>query len=294
MFKDQCLKGRTALVTGGGTGLGLSMALRFAELGANLVIASRSADHLEHARDAIAKTGARVLARPCDVRSFESVDAVVAEAVQTFGSIDILVNNAAGNFLCPSEDLTPNGFGAVVGIVLNGSFHATLAAGRRMIASERGGCILNILATYAFTGSGFVLPSACAKAGVLAMTRSLAVEWAKYKIRVNAIAPGPFPTEGAWKALVPSPEMNELGKERIPLKRYGEHEELANLAAYLVSDYSAYITGDCITIDGGSSLAKGGTFNDLAMMEPSAVKPMIAAMRGAAKGSGKKEGPAAE
>lgn len=289
MFKDRCLEGRTALVTGGGTGLGLSMALRFAELGANLVIASRSAEHLEHAQKAIAGKGAKVLAKACDVRVFESVDAVVEEAVQSFGSIDILVNNAAGNFLCPSEDLTPNGFASVVGIVLNGSFHATLAAGRRMIASGKGGSVLNILATYAFTGSGFVLPSASAKAGVLAMTRSLAVEWAKYKIRVNAVAPGPFPTEGAWKALVPTPEMNELGKERIPLKRYGEHEELANLAAYLVSDYAAYITGDCITIDGGSSLAKGGTFNELAMMDPQTVKPMIAAMRDASKGGRSKK-----
>ncbi len=290
MFKDRCLSGRTALVTGGGTGLGLSMALRFAELGANLVIASRSADHLAHAGEAIAEKGAKVLSRSCDVRSFESVDAVVEEAVSTFGSIDIVVNNAAGNFLCPSEDLTPNGFASVVGIVLNGSFHATLSAGRKMIASGKGGSILNILATYAFTGSGFVLPSAAAKAGVLAMTRSLAVEWAKYKIRVNAIAPGPFPTEGAWKALVPTPEMNELGKEKIPLKRYGEHVELANLAAYLVSDYAAYITGDCITIDGGSSLAKGGTFNELAMMDPQAIKPLIASMRDASKaGRGKKK-----
>lgn len=290
MFKDRCLSGRTALVTGGGTGLGLSMALRFAELGANLVIASRSADHLAHAEQAIAEKGAKVLSKSCDVRSFESVDAIVEEAVSTFGSIDIVVNNAAGNFLCPSEDLTPNGFASVVGIVLNGSFHATLSAGRKMIASGKGGSILNILATYAFTGSGFVLPSAAAKAGVLAMTRSLAVEWAKYKIRVNAIAPGPFPTEGAWKALVPTPEMNELGKEKIPLKRYGEHAELANLAAYLVSDYAAYITGDCITIDGGSSLAKGGTFNELAMMDPQAIKPLIASMRDASKvGRGKKK-----
>jgi NAD(P)-dependent dehydrogenase (short-subunit alcohol dehydrogenase family) len=181
------------------------------------------------------------------------------------------VNNAAGNFLCPTEDLTPNGFAAVVGIVLNGTFHATLAAGRRMIAAGKGGSILNIIATYAWTGSGMVVASASAKAGVLAMTRSLGVEWAKYKIRVNAIAPGPFPTEGAWKALVPTPEMNEAGKERVPLKRYGEHEELANLAAFLVSDYAGFITGDCVTIDGGAWLSGAG-FNALAMMEPDAVK----------------------
>jgi NAD(P)-dependent dehydrogenase (short-subunit alcohol dehydrogenase family) len=209
---------------------------------------------------------------------------MVAEAEREFSRVDILVNNAAGNFLCPTEDLTPNGFNAVVGIVLNGAFNATLAAGRRMIAGGRGGAILNILATYAWTGSGFVIPSAAAKAGVMAMTQSLAVEWAKYKIRVCGIAPGPFPTEGAWKALVPTEEMHEMGKERIPLKRYGEHEELANLAAFLVSDYSGYITGDVITIDGGEWLAGAGEFNRFAMMPPEMVKPMIAAMRGLKKG----------
>jgi NAD(P)-dependent dehydrogenase (short-subunit alcohol dehydrogenase family) len=289
MFKEKCLDGRTALVTGGGTGLGLSMALRFAELGANVVVASRSQEHIDEARAAIEGKGARALGLTCDIRSFDEVDGVVEASVKAFGSIDILVNNAAGNFLCPTEDLTPNGFAAVVGIVLHGTFHATLAAGRRMIAAGRGGSILNILATYAWTGSGMVVPSAAAKAGVLAMTRGLAVEWAKYKIRVNAIAPGPFPTEGAWKALVPTPEMSEAGKERIPLKRYGEHEELANLAAFLVSDYAGFITGDCVTIDGGAWLAGASSFNALAMMDPEAVKPMIAAMRDAGR-TGKKRG----
>ncbi|UQA62121.1 SDR family oxidoreductase [Polyangium aurulentum] len=290
MFKDACLKGRTAIVTGGGTGLGLSMALKFADLGANLVLTSRDPEHIEPACEKARAKGAQAIAVRCDVRDYAQVEAMVDEAERAFGSIDILVNNAAGNFLCPTEDLSPNGFNAIVGIVLNGTFHATLAAGKRMIASGKGGSILNILATYAWTGSGFVIPSASAKAGVMAMTRSLAVEWAKYKIRVNGVAPGPFPTEGAWKALVPD-EMSNMGKDRIPLGRYGEHEELANLAAYLVSDYSGYITGDIITIDGGAWLAEGGTFNQLARMDPATVKPVIAAMRGKpAKDPGKTEG----
>lgn len=290
MFKEACLKGRTAIVTGGGTGLGLSMALKFADLGANLVLTSRNPEHTEPACEQVRARGAQAIAVKCDVRDFAQVEAMVSEAERAFGSIDILVNNAAGNFLCPTEDLSPNGFNAVVGIVLNGTFHATLAAGRRMIASGKGGAILNILATYAWTGSGFVIPSAAAKAGVMAMTRSIAVEWAKYKIRVNGVAPGPFPTEGAWKALVPE-AMSDMSQSRIPLGRYGEHEELANLAAYLVSDYSAYITGDVITIDGGAWLAEGGTFNQLARMDPATVKPVIAAMRGRpVKDPGKTEG----
>jgi NAD(P)-dependent dehydrogenase (short-subunit alcohol dehydrogenase family) len=278
MFKEKSLEGRTAIVTGGGTGLGLSMAKKFADLGANLVLTSRDPTHTEPACEEIRARGARAIAVRCDVRQFDEVEAMVEQAHETFGSVDILVNNAAGNFLCPTEDLTPNGFNAVISTVLNGTFHATLAAGRKMIAGGKGGAILNILATYAWTGSGFVIPSAAAKAGVMAMTRSVAVEWAKYRIRVNGVAPGPFPTDGAWKALVPE-GMNELGKGRIPLGRYGEHEELANLAAFLVSDYAGYITGDVITIDGGAWLAEGGTFNQLAMMDPEQIKPVIAAMR---------------
>jgi NAD(P)-dependent dehydrogenase (short-subunit alcohol dehydrogenase family) len=286
MFKEQCLEGRTAVVTGGGTGLGLSMALKFAELGANLVIASRNLEHVESAAERVRALGRKALAVACDVRKFEEVEAMMDRAEKDLGGLDILVNNAAGNFLCPTEDLTPNGFAAVIGIVLNGSFHCTLAAGRKMIASGKGGTMLNILTSYAWTGSGLVVPSAAAKAGVLAMTRSLAVEWAKYRIRVNGIAPGPFPTEGAWKALLPTPEMDDLARARIPLKRFGEHEELANLATYLVSDYSGYITGDVVTIDGGEWLAGAGEFNQMAMADPEAVKPLLAAMRGGQKKSG--------
>jgi NAD(P)-dependent dehydrogenase (short-subunit alcohol dehydrogenase family) len=283
MFKEQCLEGRTAVVTGGGTGLGLSMALKFAELGANLVIASRNLEHVESAAERVRALGRKALAVACDVRKFEEVEAMMDRAEKDLGGLDILVNNAAGNFLCPTEDLTPNGFAAVIGIVLNGSFHCTLAAGRKMIASGKGGAMLNILTSYAWTGSGLVVPSAAAKAGVLAMTRSLAVEWAKYRIRVNGIAPGPFPTEGAWKALLPTPEMEDLARARIPLKRFGEHEELANLATYLVSDYSGYITGDVVTIDGGEWLAGAGEFNQMAMADPETVKPLLAAMRGGKK-----------
>jgi len=278
MFKEDCLRGRNVIVTGGGTGLGAAMATRFAELGANLVLTSRNLQNLESAAEGMRRFGGKVLTIPCDVRHYEQVDAVMEQTERDLGGIDVLVNNAAGNFLCPTEDLSPNGFDAVVGIVLNGSFYCTHAAGRRMIASGRGGNILSIVATYAWTGSGFVVPSACAKAGVLAMTQSLGVEWAKYKIRVNAIAPGPFPTEGAWKALVPNADADGLAKEKVPLKRFGEHHELANLAAYLVSDYSGYITGECVTIDGGAWLARCG-FNELAMMDPETIKPVVQAMR---------------
>jgi NAD(P)-dependent dehydrogenase (short-subunit alcohol dehydrogenase family) len=283
MFKERCLAGKTAIVTGGGTGLGLAMSLKFADLGANLVLASRDPAHVEPAAAEIEKRGVKALAIRCDVKVFDQVEAMVAKAESEFGSVDILVNNAAGNFLCPTEDLSPNAFASVVGIVLQGSFHATLAAGRRMIASGKGGSILNILTTYAWTGSGFVVPSACAKAGVMAMTQSLAVEWAKHKIRVNGIAPGPFPTEGAWQRLVPSAEIAEQGKAHVPLGRFGEPEELANLAAFLVSDYSGYITGDVVTIDGGRWLAGAGEFNQLAMADPAAIKPLVAAMRGSSK-----------
>ena len=266
MFAEKVLQDRVVVVTGGGTGLGRSMAGRFAELGAKLVLTSRKREHLDAAAADIGAKGAEVLVVPADVRDFEQVEAMVGEAMKRFGRIDVLVNNAAGNFMSPTELLSPKGFAAVVGIVLQGTFNCTLACGRKMIESERGGAILNIVASYAWTGSGFVVPSACAKAGVLAMTRSLAVEWAKYRIRVNAISPGPFPTPGAWEKLVPSKEAEEEAKAGIPLHRFGEHAELANLAAFLLSDYSGYINGDCISIDGGQWLV-GGMFNRVAMLD---------------------------
>ena len=218
------------------------------------------------------------LAVACDIRDYAQVEAMVAKSVERFGRIDCLLNNAAGNFLCPSEELSPNGFNAVVGIVLQGSFHCTLAVGKQMIAQGQGGNILSITTTYAESGSAYVLPSACGKAGVLVMTRSLAVEWAKYNIRCNAIAPGPFPTEGAWAKLVP-PGMDEaFSADRIPARRFGEHHALANLASYLLSEGSAYITGQNIMIDGGESLM-AGEFNGLTQMDPQNVAQVMKMMR---------------
>jgi NAD(P)-dependent dehydrogenase (short-subunit alcohol dehydrogenase family) len=281
MFQKDVLKGRTIIVTGGGTGLGRAMSMRFAELGASLVLAARNKDRLDTAaREITEKTGARVLAIETNVKEYDACAAMVAEAVRELGTIDGLVNNAAGNFLCASEDLTPNGFNAVVDIVMKGTFNATLAAGRQMIAQNKGGSILSIVTSYAWTGSSFVLPSVMAKAGVLAMTRSLAVEWGTaYKIRANAIAPGPFPTEGAWKALMPDPSMEEEAKKRVPMERFGEPSELANLAAYLMSPYSSYINGDCITIDGGEWLKGAGEFNSFTNFDRENLKQLFGAMR---------------
>jgi NAD(P)-dependent dehydrogenase (short-subunit alcohol dehydrogenase family) len=281
MFEANALHNRTILITGGGTGLGRAMAVRFAELGANLVLSARNKDRLDvAAKEITAATGAKVITTLTDVKDYDACAAMVKHAVDAFGQVDGLVNNAAGNFLCASEDLTPNGWNAVVDIVMKGSFNATLAAGRQMIAEKKGGSILSIVTTYAWTGSSFVLPSVMAKAGVLAMTRSLAVEWGTaYKIRLNAIAPGPFPTEGAWKALMPSPEMEEASRKAIPMGRFGDPVELANLAAYLMSPYASFINGDCITIDGGEWLKGAGEFNRFTDYDRENVKQMLAAMR---------------
>ena len=282
MFRDGLLDGKVVVVTGGGTGLGKAMATRFAELGARLVLTSRSRAHLDPTADELRQKGAEVLVVPCDIRVFTEVEAMVNDTVARFGRIDILVNNAAGNFLAQTEKLSPNAFKTVVDIVLNGSFHATLACGRQMIAQGSGGNILSIVATYALhSGSAYVVPSACAKSGVLAMTRSLAVEWARHKIRLNAIAPGPFPTEGAWQRLVP-PQVKETAGQfldkKIPAGRYGEHSELANLAAYLVADESGYVTGECVVIDGGESLM-GGEFNGFIGFDQTALGQMLEMMR---------------
>ena len=272
MFESGLLKEKTIVITGGGTGLGKSMATRFAELGANLVITSRRQDVIDNTAEELRQYGGKVLAITCDVRYPEQVQSMVDQTVSELGSIDILLNNAAGNFISPTEDLSPNGFKTVVDIVLNGTFNCTQAAGKVMRESD-GGVILNIVTTYAWTGSGYVVPSACAKAGVLAMTRSLAVEWAKYGIRTVAIAPGPFPTKGAWSRLAP-PGLGIQKKmiNRVPLKRVGEHEELANLASYLVSDQAGYINGEVVTIDGGEWLQGAGEMNELEKLPKAAWK----------------------
>lgn len=272
MFDSQLLKGKTIIVTGGGTGLGKSMATRFAELGANLVITSRRQNVIDETAKILREHGVKVLAISCDVREADQVESMVEKTVEEFGGIDILLNNAAGNFISPTENLSSNAFKTIVDIVLNGTFHCTQAVGKVM-RENKSGVILNIVTTYAWTGSGYVVPSACAKAGVLALTRSLAVEWAKYGIRTVAIAPGPFPTKGAWSRLAP-PGLGIQKKmtNRIPLKRVGEHIELANLATYLISDQAAYINGEVVTIDGGEWLKGAGEMNELEKIPKAAWK----------------------
>lgn len=271
MLRDNALKGKTIVVTGGGSGLGKSMSTYFLELGANVVITSRNLEKLQNtAKEMEAATGGKVLSVACDVRNYDEVEAMVKASVDTFGQVDVLLNNAAGNFISPTERLSANAFDTIIDIVLKGSKNCTLAFGKHWIdKKESNKTIVNIVTTYAWTGSAYVVPSATAKAGVLAMTRSLAVEWAKYGIRHHAIAPGPFPTKGAWDRLLPGDlkEKFDLAK-KVPLKRVGDHQELANLAAYLVSDFAQYLNGEVITIDGGEWLKGAGQFNLLEMVTP--------------------------
>ena len=279
MFKDDLLKERAVFLTGGGTGLGRSMALRFAGLGARMFLVGRREAPLMETCDEIHRSGGAAAFTTCDVRDYASVEAAANAAEQQYGQIDTVVNNAAGNFIARTEKLSVNAFNSVVGIVLNGTFNCTQVFARRWIDAKLGGNILNIVTTYAATGagSGFVVPSACAKAGVLAMTRSLAVEWAKYHIRLNAIAPGPFPTEGAWSRLMPSNQFEEHARGTHPMKRFCRHEELTNLAAFLLSDMAEYINGECVVIDGGQWLRGAGEFNYLLLLPDAAWEQMEAA-----------------
>jgi NAD(P)-dependent dehydrogenase (short-subunit alcohol dehydrogenase family) len=264
MFEPGLLKDKVVLVTGGGTGLGRSMSTRFLELGAKVAITSRRVETIaQAAQEMMQQTGGEVFATPVDVRDPEAVRAMVDAVEAHFGRIDVLINNAAGNFISPTERLSYRAFDAVLNIVLHGTVYCTLEVGKRWIAKGQKGTMLNIATTYAQSGSGYVVPSATAKAGVVALTKSLAAEWGKYGIRLNAIAPGPFPTEGAWSRLMPTPEIAALFEKRIPLGRLGQHIELANLAAYLISDYAGFITGDIITIDGGETVWNAGEFNVL-------------------------------
>ncbi len=261
MFTKDLLAGRRILVTGGGTGIGLSLGRRFLDLGAELVICGRREAVLAEAKEALEReSGGKVAYRPCDIRDAEQVEALLAWAFAE-GGLDGLVNNAAGNFISRSEDLSPRALDAVLGIVLHGSAYVTLGCGRRWLAAGTRASVLSILTTYAWTGSAYVAPSAMAKAGVLAMTRSLAVEWGGRGVRLNAVAPGPFPTAGAWERLVPKPEMAAAFEAKNPLKRPGQHAELANLAAFLLSEGAGYINGEVVTIDGGEWLQGAGQFN---------------------------------
>lgn len=271
MLKEGSLEGKVIAVTGGGTGLGRSMGEYFLKLGASLAICGRRTEVLEAAaKEMEADCGGAVYFRSCDVRKYEEVEAFLAGILDRFGKVDVLLNNAAGNFISPTEKLSPGAFDAVIDIVLKGTKNCTLAFGKHWIEKGEGQkVVLNIVTTYAETGSAFVVPSAMAKAGVAAMTRSLAVEWAKYKIRFNAIAPGPFPTKGAWSRLLPGDIGEQLKVEnQVPLRRAGERQELANLAAFLVSDFAEYMNGEVVTIDGGEWLQGAGQMNFLQAVTP--------------------------
>ncbi len=266
MFQNNLLSGKRILITGGGTGLGKTMGKRFLELGASLYICGRRQHVLEEAAAELqAATGGTVKIFVCDVRDAARVEAMIEEFWRD-GPLNIVVNNAAGNFIARTEELSNGAFEAVIGIVMMGTIYVTMACGRRWLQANQPATVLNISTTYADTGSGYVVPSAMAKAGVLAMTRSLAVEWGRRGIRFNAIAPGPVPTEGAFSRLMPAQELERMAKKRNPLGRFGTHEELANLAAFLVSDQSGYINGEVVVMDGGEWLQGAGEFSHLGQL----------------------------
>lgn len=264
MLPEGTFTGKVALISGGGTGLGRAMALMLSRLGAEVCIISRRQHVLdEAAADISAVTGRRVLPLAADVRDPDAISAAVSTCCQQMATPTIVINNAAGNFISPTERLSPNAWRTVVDIVLNGTAMLTLDVGKRLIKSETGGVFLNITTTYTRTGSGFVCPSASAKSGVETLTKSLAAEWGRYGIRVNCIAPGPIETDGAFSRLDPSGEFRQRAVNTIPTGRFGETEEIANLASYLVSDYSSWISGESVALDGGSLAFRSGEFNAL-------------------------------
>ena len=257
MFAPSLFKDRVAVITGGGTGIGLAIARRLGELGARVTIASRNSDNLEHGSAELRHAGLDPLCVQLDVRNPEQVDEMVQRVLRHFGRIDILVNNAAGNFICRAEDLSPNGWNAVINIVLNGSFYCSRAVGRHMIARGKGGAIVSVLANYVWTGSAGTVHSAAAKAGVMSMTQTLAVEWAPHNIRVNAVAPGPIESPGAAKQLWDTTAAVEKITSMVPLKRWGQPAEVADAVAFLASEGAGFITGETLTIDGGAWLGRG-------------------------------------
>jgi NAD(P)-dependent dehydrogenase (short-subunit alcohol dehydrogenase family) len=261
MFRADLLSNKRVLITGGGTGLGKAMAQRFLELGATVHICGRREDVLEQTAAELSPQGP-IHALPCDVRNLDAVEAMI-DSIWSEAPLDILVNNAAGNFIARTEELSPRAFESVIGIVLLGTLHVTMACGRRWLKAKHKGTVLSISATYAPVGSAYVVPSAVSKAGVEALTRSLAVEWGNRGIRMNAIAPGPIPTPGAFSRVLPLPQLEPLALDRNPLHRFGTTEELANLAAFLVSDGSGYINGEVIRMDGGEFLQGAGEFSNL-------------------------------
>ena len=263
MFKEGLLKGKRILITGGGTGLGKEIAAKYLALGADLWIAGRRGSVIdETAKELMAKHGGSVRTHAVDIRDAQAVDAMVQRIWDEAGPLTGLVNNAAGNFVSPTKDLTPNGFNAIANTVFHGTFYVTHAVGKRWIAGGQKGSVVSILVTWVWTGSPYVVPSAMSKAGLHIMTKSLAVEWGKHGIRLNAIAPGPFPTEGATKRLRPGGDFGESTKVN-PMRRVGEMSELQNLATFLMADGCEWLSGETIAIDGAGYLATGAYFTEL-------------------------------
>ena len=279
VFPAGLLDGAHVVVTGGGSGLGRSIARRCAAVGARVSVIGRRRGRLDETVALLSDAGGTAAAASADLKDADAVDEALTTLEAENGPVTHLVNNAAGNFLALTETITPRGFDAVVGTNLYGSFHATTACGRRWIERDSGGTVLSISTTYAASGSAYLVPSAVSKAGIEALTRSLAVEWGRHRIRLNGIAPGPIPTRGAWKRLVPTEALQDDLKARIPLGRFGTRDDLTHLALFLLSDLSGYITGQIISMDGGEHLATGGWFNEMARRPKEELAAMFAAMR---------------